>query len=832
MPDQPIESPEATMARIQSEVAAKAGMQETQQETLSNVLKSPEEGGSNIGLPAGTDVPKALEANPATRQLIEEAIAIQTGKKTQTSETAREALDESQKIIDQDRLDYQPYNGQIKERTQKYPQGEAISTGTLSVENVGIPSGTTDTSGLTPEQADLFNRIQQLNQTTYDQTVANIQRNVQEQTQAAQSAQKIASGASRAQLARMGALNVTSAGIQYMNDLNNQHVAELNKITRAGLDALNEAQRAKEGGDLELLSKKLDAVRQNKLDIQQANANYLNELQTMAQISKLQRDSVSESINAMVSAGFDPDTIPQGLLETYDVKAGYLPGTTRGMMEMAQMEQYAAVETNNMDRATKMVDLLNKIPYGEPITIGESTYYGMKSNDLDWKLEVDNTGRGTAVVFDPLTGGFSTQNLGYIGSPKNNFQLQFDGEGKPWNFDPTTGQLFYAGPSSANYSGVIPDGTDFNWADPEGGYFTGECGEFIRWYSNGSVRVGNSLEEKKAIIDDSIGGKDNPVQVGDIVVQNIGGWTGHIAVVNSVETDSNTGKTIIRLTEANRNNDGKITNTAQVALDSSTIVGFARPPEINFDMAVGTDIRTAPEFTPKVDIKPDLVQDGQPYKLVNGVYKPITVEKTPAQIEAETLKKSEEYKNQLLVQQDLNQRLDTINSVLDSNALSLMVGPNFLSRRSILNAAAYSNFSGEADLIASKVKQITSQETLNALINAKAKGATFGALSEGELKILSDSATILNDATKTNSLGQTYFDMSEAAFKEELNRFKTMAKKAFDISNGNILPTKKLMVEFFGEPNPGEVFAKNIETGEYAVVTKDELTKGSFIEIR
>lgn len=71
-----------------------------EQEALSNILKSPEQGGAAVAggkLGAGADVPAVLEADPALRQLLEESIATQTGKKSVvTSDTMADQVAKDQ----------------------------------------------------------------------------------------------------------------------------------------------------------------------------------------------------------------------------------------------------------------------------------------------------------------------------------------------------------------------------------------------------------------------------------------------------------------------------------------------------------------------------------------------------------------------------------------------------------------------------------------------------------------------------------------------------------------------------------------------------------------
>ncbi len=76
------------------------------------------------------------------------------------------------------------------------------------------------------------------------------------------------------------------------------------------------------------------------------------------------------------------------------------------------------------------------------------------------------------------------------------------------------------------------------------------------------------------------------------------------------------------------------------------------------------------------------------------------------------------------------------------------------------------------------VDQLSSGLTLTSLINAKANGATFGALSEGELKLLSNTGTKLNKWAIKDSSGNTLgYNASEKDFKTELDKIKSFAVK-------------------------------------------------------
>lgn len=129
----------------------------------------------------------------------------------------------------------------------------------------------------------------------------------------------------------------------------------------------------------------------------------------------------------------------------------------------------------------------------------------------------------------------------------------------------------------------------------------------------------------------------------------------------------------------------------------------------------------------------------------------------------------------------LNQ-IDTVNSLLtNTKGLKAAVGTTGLFGRggNLDFGAAKQNFN-------STVQQLTSQLTLDKLINAKANGATFGALSEGELGLLTASSTKLNTyAIKDKAGNITGFKTSEKNVKKELDTIANLAKKDYVLKGGD-----------------------------------------------
>lgn len=105
-----------------------------------------------------------------------------------------------------------------------------------------------------------------------------------------------------------------------------------------------------------------------------------------------------------------------------------------------------------------------------------------------------------------------------------------------------------------------------------------------------------------------------------------------------------------------------------------------------------------------------------------------------------------------------------IDNILTSPGLDGAVGTTFLGRISL---------GGDAQTFKGLVDQFTSQATLDAISDLKAKGVSLGALSDSELQILAGSVLPI----RRNSNGG--ITMKEEAFKNVMNTVKSAAQKTF-----------------------------------------------------
>jgi len=126
--------------------------------------------------------------------------------------------------------------------------------------------------------------------------------------------------------------------------------------------------------------------------------------------------------------------------------------------------------------------------------------------------------------------------------------------------------------------------------------------------------------------------------------------------------------------------------------------------------------------------------------------------------------------------------VDTISTLLTDKNIRSAVGPTLLGR---LVGRGYDVLTGGRQNFIASVEQIRSNLNLEALIGAKARGATFGALSDQELQVLASSASKIGSwAMKDKNGNVTGYNASEKDFKRELDKINNFAKLDYILKGG------------------------------------------------
>lgn len=128
-------------------------------------------------------------------------------------------------------------------------------------------------------------------------------------------------------------------------------------------------------------------------------------------------------------------------------------------------------------------------------------------------------------------------------------------------------------------------------------------------------------------------------------------------------------------------------------------------------------------------------------------------------------------------------KVATAEALKEHSGLGAVVGPNFFGRI----GTTYRNLTGDAQEFISGVSKLVNGMTLQNLIDAKGQGATFGALSDAELRLLASSASKISTWEIKDSKGNvTGYSASEAAFKQELDNIKMLTNRAILLKQGDL----------------------------------------------
>lgn len=141
---------------------------------------------------------------------------------------------------------------------------------------------------------------------------------------------------------------------------------------------------------------------------------------------------------------------------------------------------------------------------------------------------------------------------------------------------------------------------------------------------------------------------------------------------------------------------------------------------------------------------------------------------------------------------DSYKQWQNVQEMIESDGLKRAVGPKEAFRGGVFDSSiaqmVWRGLVGDPkkQKFLGEVSQLTKQLTLDKLVEAKSKGATFGALSDTELKMLSDAASaISNWEVKDEKTGKIIgYEIDENTFKEKLSEIQKYMTKAIKKSSG------------------------------------------------
>lgn len=124
----------------------------------------------------------------------------------------------------------------------------------------------------------------------------------------------------------------------------------------------------------------------------------------------------------------------------------------------------------------------------------------------------------------------------------------------------------------------------------------------------------------------------------------------------------------------------------------------------------------------------------------------------------------------------LQNKINLVDELSKHRGLNKAVGPSAFGR---FTPFKIDTLSGDVQDFIAGVQQLVNKETIDTLVNLKARGGTLGALSDQERILLQSAATKIGTWQLKDSSGNvTGYNISEKAFKNELDMVKNLAIKA------------------------------------------------------
>lgn len=126
-------------------------------------------------------------------------------------------------------------------------------------------------------------------------------------------------------------------------------------------------------------------------------------------------------------------------------------------------------------------------------------------------------------------------------------------------------------------------------------------------------------------------------------------------------------------------------------------------------------------------------------------------------------------------------QIDEMRNLATGSALSGAVGPNKFARSS-----PTSFFTGAKQNFVGAIEQLRGDLTVEKLQQAKAEGAVFGGLSDGERETLAAAATRIGSWVTKNEKGEvTGYNVDEASFRQEIDKINNFAKLDYVLRGGD-----------------------------------------------
>lgn len=485
------------------------------------------------------------------------------------------------------------YTGEQRERLREMQSG-ADATATDTVNSLtdtdsdvqeAIQAGE-DATALLEQRREFYGQV-------YNDTVDRIKQAFDDKEQGYREAAKVEMGSTIAMLARMGAYGTTTAAVQYINDVNRENEAKIMALAAEEAAAIQKAFEAYQEADFDIAEKMIQVAKDSRDEVRTIRSENLDRQMKLKQLQKLEQEEASATVETLINAGYDPEDLPQGYLDSLDAKQGLPFGTSERMYRVNQATRAAQAaqdaQTARMTAAKDLIGIMKDLPAGTSINIDGVEYSSINTGTWNTGTEEDGSGNVTLWAYNEDTGETKVQSLGKIGNASG-WQMEKDNNGNIVSVNPNTGEM------RVIYQAGMPMGGQFNSggiydAFPDGSD-GGQCGSFVEGIY-GDLGYITPKENKLALIDSSIGTDANPPVAGDLFIQDVGTY-GHIGIVTrAVQLDD--GSYQLDIVDSNSNLDEKVHHRT---INSKNVRGYARR-SMKEEYQFGTDGGTVLDFSAK-----------------------------------------------------------------------------------------------------------------------------------------------------------------------------------------------------------------------------------------
>lgn len=284
------------------------------------------------------------------------------------------------------------------------------------------------------------------------------------------------------------------------------------------------------------------------------------------------------------------------------------------------------------------------------------------------------------------------------------------------------------------------------------GTIGGQCGDYVHKIVDNVPALGDLYEEKMAKANVST----NQWQIGDVLIQKTRMPYGHVSVVTGVNGNQ------VTITESNWNLDEKV-GTRTLTMGDPSVSGVYRGGTLK-NISTGFS-ETAMNYAK------DILAGRMKLENVPGEKMKNEVIRAKAELE-----KTEKPLADKLMAESLDDKINLLDEAINSSGMKGVVGPYAIARWT-----PFSPDKSERQNFIASVEQLIQQETIDKLIQSKAAGATYGALSDGEREMLAKAASKIGTWRILDKTGKvTGYEISEDLMKKELETIKDLAQKAKD----------------------------------------------------